>query len=164
MCSFFFFPRINNFFPCSKKKKKKNCLFNFHPHPRSYTFFNKMIIAPEGHLIEVAANVVVIELFTKLFCWLKKKPATKETNKQKKKNKRDFKTRRQTRFDIRPQCLFSSVVSTYRYNTVSFCKTKKKLPLQSSMLTECQSSRLHPSLRVHTCHMLALSKYVFPKW
>lgn len=26
---------------------------------------------------------------------------------------------------IRPQCLFSSVVSTYRYNTVSFCKTKK---------------------------------------
>lgn len=42
---------------------------------------------------------------------------------------------------IRPQCLFSSVVSTYRYNTVSFCKTKKKL----SMLTECQSSRLHPS-------------------
>lgn len=56
-----------------------------------------------------------------------------------------FKRRRQKQLDIRPQCLFSSVVSTYRYNTVSFCKTKKKLPLQSSMLTERQSSRLHPS-------------------
>ena len=41
---------------------------------------------------------------------------------------------------IRPQCLFSSVVSTYRYNTVCFCKTKKKVTmLQSSVLTECQS-------------------------
>lgn len=56
------------------------------------------------------------------------------------------KTKGNKRLDIRPQCLFSSVVSTYRYNTVSFCKTKKKLPLQSPMLTECQSSRLHPSV------------------
>lgn len=59
---------------------------------------------------------------------------------------RGFETRWRTQVHIRPQCLFSSVVSTYRYNTVSFCKTKKnkrKLPFQSSMLTECQSSRLH---------------------
>lgn len=60
----------------------------------------------------------------------------------------EAKVRNETRgrqlFHIRPQCLFSSVVSTYRYNTVSFCKTKKmKLPLQSSMCTECQSRRLH---------------------
>lgn len=54
------------------------------------------------------------------------------------------KRRGQKRLHIRPQCLFSSVVSTYRYNTVSFCKTKKmKLPLQSSMRAECQSRRLH---------------------
>lgn len=60
----------------------------------------------------------------------------------------ETKVRNETRgrklFHIRPQCLFSSVVSTYRYNTVSFCKTKKmKLSLQSSMCTECQSRRLH---------------------
>lgn len=83
------------------------------------------------------------------------------------KNKCDFKTRWQKQVHIRPQCLFSSVVSTYRYNTVSFCKTKKKKKKSYHYSHPCSQNASQvvytPPACTHTCHMLSLSKYI-SKW
>lgn len=127
-------------------------LIYFPPNPSSHTgrfpSTGNWKTPNERHLIEVTRHASSAAWFwfdLRSFHWLKIGRFNRSG--KRKKNKCDFKTRWQKQVHIRPQCLFSSVVSTYRYNTVSFCKTKKKkkLPLQSSMLTECQSSRLHSS-------------------
>lgn len=60
--------------------------------------------------------------------------------------------RRQKRVNIRPQCLFSSVVSTYRYNTVSFffVRLEKKVTITVIHAHRMPVESFTPLLRVHT--------------